>query len=88
MPTKVRLIKLLDEIRDAEHVPLRRYPLKPVMLYLMELRKHVAETHLPKEKLVIPVDSQNNPDMPHPVKITHLTHHKPADVPPVPSVSN
>jgi hypothetical protein len=85
MPTKVRLIKLLDEIRDVGYSPLRRAPLKPVMLYLMELRSHAADAHLPKKRLIITVDLQNSPDIPHPVKITHL---QPSEPPPVPAMSH
>ena len=85
MPTKVRLIKLLDEIREVEHPPLRRAPLKPVMLYLMELRSHVADAHLPKKKLIVTLDLHNSPDLPHPVKITHL---QPSAPPLVPAMSH
>ena len=80
MPTKVRLIKLLDEIREVEHPPLRRAPLKPVMLYLMELRSHVADAHLPRKKLILTVDLQTSPDIPHPVRITHVKPCEPAAV--------
>jgi hypothetical protein len=73
MSTKVRLIKLLEEVRDAGLPPLRRAPLKPAMLYLMELRSHTTEAHFASEKLIIPVDLQDSPDISHPVKITHLT---------------
>ena len=72
MSTKVRLIKLLEEVRDAGLPPLRRAPLKPAMLYLMELRSHTPEAHFGKQKLIIPVDVLDSHDMPQPVKITHL----------------
>jgi len=73
MTTKVRLIRLLCDIREVEHPPIKRTPLKPVMLYLMELRSHAAETALPKKKLVIPIDLSEPAHFPQPVKITHLT---------------
>ena len=42
------------------------------MLYLMELRSHTTEAHFGKGKLIIPVDLEDSPGIPHPVKITHL----------------
>jgi hypothetical protein len=79
MSTKVRLIKLLDEVRDVGFSPLRRAPLKPAMLYLMELRSHTTEADVGKYKLVIPVEMLDCHDIAEPVKITHLT---PCEVPP------
>ena len=69
---KVRLIKLLDEVRDAEIPPLRRAPLKPAMLYLMELRSHLTEAHFASRKLVIPVDLLDTDEIAEPVRIVHL----------------
>ena len=72
MSTKLLLSKLSHELRELGFPPLRRAPLKPAMLYLMELRSHAAETHFGEAKLIIPVDMQDNSDIPHPVRITHL----------------
>jgi hypothetical protein len=47
---------------------------KPSGLYLLELRSHhaVAQSPLPKRKLVITIDPYGGPDgSPKPVKITH-----------------
>lgn len=73
MTTKVRLIKLLTDIREVEHPPIKRTPLKPVMLYLMELRSHAAEPGLPKKKLLIPIELKEPATAPQPIKITYLT---------------
>lgn len=73
MTTKVRQIKLLSNIREVEQPPMKRTPLKPVMLYLMELRSHPAETVFPKKKLLIPIELSESATMPQPVKITQLT---------------
>lgn len=72
MSTKMRLTKLLDEVRDSGFLPLRRAPLKPTMLYLMELRSHTTGAPFSSAKQIIPVDMQDSPDIPLPVKITHL----------------
>ena len=70
---KVKLIKLLQDIREINYVPNRRMPPKPTVLYLMQLRTHVAEASSSKRKLVIPVELTNGQDI-HamPVKITHV----------------
>jgi hypothetical protein len=69
---KVRLIKLLEEVRDAGIPPLRRAPLKPAMLYLMEIRSHTAEPRFASQKHVIPVELLDDSEIPEPVTITHL----------------
>jgi len=73
MTTKVRQIRLLSNIREVEQSPMKRSPLKPVMLYLMELRSHPAESIFPKKKLLIPVELSEPETVPQPVKITQLT---------------
>jgi hypothetical protein len=78
MTTKVRLIKLSTDIREVEHPPIKRTPLKPVMLYLMELRSHAPEAGLPKKKVLIPIELKESVSIAQPVKITHLT---PSEVP-------
>ena len=72
MPMKVRLIKILEEIRDPRRPPVRRPPLKSAMLYLMELRSHAAGACQPKKRLLIALDPQDHLNIPHQVKITHL----------------
>jgi hypothetical protein len=72
MPTKVRLIRLLRDFREDEHLPVQSTPLKPAMLCLMELRSHVGEADLPSKHLVIPVESKEEAIIPQPVKIAHL----------------
>jgi hypothetical protein len=79
MTTKVRLIRLLSDIREVERPPMRRTPLKPVMLYLMELRSHPREPVFLKKKLVIPIESKETATLAQPVKITHLTTSKRGD---------
>lgn len=83
MTMKVRLIKLLEKNRSVGYPPLRRPQLKPAMLYLMELRSHGTEACLPKKKLIITTDLEDRVNLPHPVKITHLTpvESRPSPVP-------
>jgi hypothetical protein len=83
MTMKVRLIKLLEKTRSVGCPPVRRPPLKPAMLYLMELRSHSTEVCLPKRKLAVTTDLKDSLNFPHPVKITYVTpaEAQPAAVP-------
>lgn len=72
MATKVRLIKLLSNVQPVQHTPTKRPALKPVVLYLMELRSHAAQARFARKKFAIPVSVQPQ-QVPQPVKILQLT---------------
>ena len=72
MAAKIRLLKLLQEIRGFAEIANRRpHPRQPG-LFLMQLRAHVFNTSQSGYKRMISIDMQDLPDIPHPVKITHL----------------
>jgi len=73
MATKIKLMKLLQEMRGFAEFGRRHFAPRPSALYLIQLRSHVAETSRTKRRLVISVDLKDHPDIPHPVKITHKT---------------
>jgi hypothetical protein len=80
MAAKVQIMKLLQEIRGFAEITHRRpQPRKPG-LFLIQLRSHVTHTTAARRKQTIAVDMLERPDIPHPVKITHL---RPAPVAPV-----
>jgi hypothetical protein len=71
MATKVRLMKLLQEVRGMAEITNRRFVPKPPMLYLMELRaRSVAAAASTSRRLVIRVDARDIAEIPDPVKIT------------------
>jgi hypothetical protein len=72
MATKIKMLKLLQEQRGFAEMGWRHPAPKTYALYLMQLRSHGFEAGLPKRKLIIPVILKDSPDIPHPVKITHL----------------
>jgi hypothetical protein len=80
MATKIKMMKLLQEIRGMAQITNRRPQPKPPGLFLMQLRSHVMQATIPRRRLVIPVDLQEPPDIPHPVKITHLNGDSPVPV--------
>jgi hypothetical protein len=80
MATKIKMMKLLQEIRGMAQITNRRPQPKPPGLFLMQLRSHVMQATIPRRRLVIPVDLREPPDIPHPVKITHLNGDSPVPV--------
>jgi len=78
MAAKVRIMKLLQEIRGLAEITNRRpQPRKPG-LFLIQLRSHVTHTTGVRRRQTIAVDMLERPDIPHPVKIIHL---RPAPAP-------
>jgi hypothetical protein len=72
MATKIKMLKLLQEIRGMAQITNRRPQPKSPGIFLMQLRAHVTTATMPRRRLVIPVDLKDLPDIPTPVKITHL----------------
>jgi hypothetical protein len=72
MATKIKMMKLLQEIRGMAQITNRRPQPKTPGIFLMQLRAHVTNATTPRRRLVIPVDLKDLPDIPTPVKITHL----------------
>jgi hypothetical protein len=72
MATKVKIMKMLQEIRGFAQITNRRPPPKSPGLFLIQLRSHVSRTPLQRQKQIIPILLQDPPDIPHPVKITYV----------------
>jgi hypothetical protein len=71
MATKMKLMKLLQEIRGMTDI-VRRDPLpKPTALYLTHLRPHSARPGSFRRRLIVTVDPKDHVPLPEPVKITH-----------------
>jgi len=81
MAAKVKLMKLLQEIRGLAQITSRRPQPKPPGLFLVQLRSHLNYATTPRRILVIPIDLQDPPDIPHPVKITHVNGFSAAELP-------
>jgi len=69
MATKVRLMKLLQEIRGYAQISQRRQQPKPPGLFLLQLRSHLNQPAR-RRRLIVPIQMHENPDIPDPVKIT------------------
>ncbi len=72
MATKIRIMRMLQEIRGLAEITHRRPHVRQPGLFLIQLRSHVQQTTHARRKQTIFVDIQESTDIPHPVKITHL----------------
>ena len=72
MAAKVRIMKLLQEMRGFAEVTNRLPQPRQPGLFLMKLRTHFGQGALPSRKRVITIEMHDRPDIPDPVKITHV----------------
>ncbi len=72
MATRIKLMKLLQEMHGFAEMGRRHPAPKASPLFLMQLRAHMAETSRPRRRLTISTDLKDSLDLPHPVRITHV----------------
>jgi hypothetical protein len=72
MAAKIRMLKLLQEIRGFAEIAKRRPSPRSPGLVLMEMRSHVVQATLPKRKLSVQMDLQDRLDISRPVRINHV----------------
>jgi hypothetical protein len=73
MATKMKLYKLLQEVKGLAQITNRRPAPRPPLLYLMQLRSHPAPPEIPKRRLTI----EETIHEAHPIKINHVKTDKP-----------
>jgi hypothetical protein len=73
MAAKMKMMKLLQEIRGFAEVSNRRPHPRPLGLFLVEMRSHMTKVSTPNRKRNIVIEEQAFAEIPHPVKITHIT---------------
>ena len=72
MAAKIKIMKLLQEIRGFAEICNRRPQPRPLGLFLLQLRSHVVQTTALRRKRTIVIQMQGQTDIPYPVKITHM----------------
>ena len=72
MAMKIKLMRLLQEVRGHAQITNRRPAPRPHTLYLMQLRERAAEIHSPKRRLAVTTDSNESAIHPLPIKIHHV----------------
>jgi hypothetical protein len=77
MATKIKMLKLLQEMHAFSELGRRNFSTKTPPLYLLQLRSHLANAR-PRRRLAIRVDLRDSAGLPDPVKITFLKPASPA----------
>ena len=72
MATKIKLMRLLQEIRGHAEITNRRPAPRQTTLYLMQLRGRAAESLSPKRRLAVTTDCDESANSPLPIKIHHV----------------
>jgi len=71
MATKMKLLKMLQEVKGLAQITNRRPAPRPPLLYLMQLRSHTTQPSLPKRRLAIE-KGKDTGHLPLPIKIHHI----------------
>lgn len=77
MAYKMKLLKMLQEVKGLAQVTNRRPVPRPPFLYLMQLRSQAANEESPRRRLAVETDSQDGGFAPLPIKINHITPQNP-----------
>jgi hypothetical protein len=72
MATKMKLMKLLQEVRGRAQITNRRPSPRQPTLYLMQLRERSAQVQSPKRRLAVATDFKDSANTPLPIKINHV----------------
>ena len=72
MAAKIKMLKLLQEIRGFADLTNRRPQPRSPGLVLTQMRSHVIQATLPRRRLSVSTDKREHPNISHPVKINHL----------------
>jgi hypothetical protein len=78
MANKAKLMKFLQEVRGYAQITNRRPAPRPSVLYLMQLRGRNGQANVPKRKLVVVTETQENANTPLPIKINHVKSEDPS----------
>ena len=70
MAMKIKLMRLLQEVRGHAVITNRRPAPRPPTLYLMQMRERAAQVQSPKRRLAVMTDIKDSVSTPLP--ITHI----------------
>lgn len=72
MATKIKVLKMLQEVKGYAQITNRRPAPRPPLLYLMQLRSHPVPAELPRQRLTVEADTKAFANGPLPIKINHV----------------
>lgn len=76
MATRVKILRMLQEARGLAEITNRRPPSHTSGPLLLQFRPPVSKA-VSKRKRTIRINTQDQPDIPHPVRITHVKRSAP-----------
>lgn len=76
MATKMKLLKMLQEVQGLAQITNRRPAPRPPFLYLMQLRSQASPPAQPKRRLAVEKGKETGL-VPLPIKIHHVTPNNP-----------
>lgn len=79
MAAKIKIMKMLQEIRGHADITERRPAPRQPGLFLIQLRSHVIETRQARGRQIIAVEVLDQFEIPRPVKIKHIAPAPPSD---------
>jgi len=72
MAARMNIDKLLQEIRGFAEIGNRQAQARRLAPFCLQMRAHATRLRLPTYKIDVHIELQDLPDVPHPVKITHV----------------
>jgi hypothetical protein len=72
MAAKLRMLKLLQEIRGFAEIVNRCPPPRSSAVLAAQMRPHVFQTVVPRRSLTVTMVERASADISHPVKINHV----------------
>jgi hypothetical protein len=72
MATKIRMLKLLQEIRGFAEIVNRCPPPRSPGIFVAQMRPHVIQAAMPRRSLRVTMVERNSADIPHPVRINRV----------------
>jgi hypothetical protein len=72
MATKIKVLKLLQEVKGYAQITNRRPAPRPPLLYLMQLRAQPVPADLPRHRLTVETDHKDFANGPLTIKINHV----------------
>jgi hypothetical protein len=74
MATKMKLVRMLQEVKGLAQITNRKPAPRPPFLYLVQLRAQTTQCETPRRRLRVEVEAARPP---LPVKINHISTNEP-----------
>ena len=72
MATKIKLMKMVQQVQGYAQITNRRPAPRPPVLYIMQLREQLAQAAVPKRRLAVQADAKESAYTPLAIKINFV----------------